>query len=88
MPGHVPISDVFNAGSSNTIKIMRVINPTDEICIWPRQPTRSNALLAKVVMPSNLRSDDGLAWKMGCRCRLISSGCHSNFRLIMMRVMA
>jgi len=35
MPGHVPISDVFDAGSSNTIKIMRVINPTDEICILP-----------------------------------------------------
>jgi len=47
MPGHVPISDVFNAGSSNTIKIMRVINPTDEICIWPRQPTRSNALFGQ-----------------------------------------
>lgn len=47
MPGHVPISDVLDAGSSNTIKIMRVINPTDEICIWPRQPTRSNALFGQ-----------------------------------------
>jgi len=84
MPGHVPNSDVFNVGSSNTIKIMRVINPTDEICILP--PSQRPFGQSRYAI--NLRSDEEVGLRCGCRCCLISSGCHNNFRLIMMRVMA
>lgn len=82
----------FWAGcSSNTIKIMRAINPADEIRFAE----------ANVVIASNLSSGSSVGtWRAcgvyrvacggyldswyGCKVRL----CDNNFRLIMMRVMA